>query len=43
MKVFGCKSLEVSAYWRDEMQQNDMGGASDIWWGGGREIYVGFW
>ena len=43
MKVFGCKRVDVSVYWRDEMQQNGMGGASDILGGGRREIQVGFW
>lgn len=36
MKVFGCKRVDVSVYWRDEMQQNGMGGASDILGGGAK-------
>lgn len=39
MMVSGCKRVEVSAYWRDQVQQNYMGGASGTWGGGGvREI-----
>jgi hypothetical protein len=36
MKVFGCKRVEVSAYWRDQMQQNYMVGASGTWVEGGK-------
>ena len=35
MKVFGCKRVEVNAYWLDQTQQHDMGGTR-----GGEEKYM---